>query len=237
MREQVQDGMLDRVFGYEIDHCHGLQLPLAPDAGNALLEPCRVPGQIEIDDAARHLKIEAGGAGVRRQEQPARRILPEAGNLGAAAQLRHVAGVPGAIEAHLRRQFPHQLQHPHPFGKHDNLALAVFEQLFQHAFQLFELGAYPAVGVENGRRIADHAHAGEILLKLLELLLGQRAALGDGGEPAGQILVVGVARGLLMRHRDKEALDRAAGQFLLHVALAPAQHDAAKAAVHLSRLR
>ena len=91
--------------------------------------------------------------------------------------------MPGALGAHLCRQFPHQIEHADPFREHDELALAVFEQLSQHAFQLFQLGTHPAVGVEDGRRVADHAHAGEILLETIELLLGQWTALGDGGQP------------------------------------------------------
>ena len=70
------------------------------------------------------------------------------------------------------------------------------------------------------------------MLKAVELLLGQGAALGNGGEPARQILVVGVALRLLLRHWHKKGLDRAAGEFLFDVALAPAQHDSGKAAMH-----
>jgi hypothetical protein len=90
---------------HDFDRCDRSRLPFAPDAADALLELRRIPGQVEIDDAIRRLKIESRRAGIRRKKRPAGRILPKADDLGAAAQLRHVAGVPGAVDAHLGRQF------------------------------------------------------------------------------------------------------------------------------------
>jgi hypothetical protein len=66
MRKQVEDGMLDRILGNEIDNCDNLHLPLTRDTGDALLEPSRVPGQIQIDNATCHLEVEAGRAGNER---------------------------------------------------------------------------------------------------------------------------------------------------------------------------
>ncbi len=182
--EKVQNLVLDRIFADEIDDRHRARLVLAPGACDALFELRRVPRQVDVHDRARDLQVEPDAAAVGGEEQPAGRVLLEADDLGAAALLRHRAGMPSHLHAQFRRQFPHQFQHPLPLGEHDDLAIRLFEQVAQDAFQLFELGAHAAGRIEDRRRVADHAHAGEQHLQAFELLRQQRAALrharGDG---------------------------------------------------------
>ena len=133
------------------------------------------------------MKIEASRSGVRREEHPTGWVVTETRDVGAALELGYIARMPGAIDAHLAYEFAHQLEHSHPFGENDDFACGLFQQLAQHAFELFQLGADTARGIENGRRVADHSHAGEILLQAVELFLRERAAFGDSGKPPGQM--------------------------------------------------
>jgi hypothetical protein len=54
---RVRQAMLDQTLSYEIDSRHCLRLPFAPNAADALFKLGRIPGQIEIDYAARHLNL------------------------------------------------------------------------------------------------------------------------------------------------------------------------------------
>ena len=177
--EQMHHAVLDRILADEIDDRHAARLVLAPGACDALLELGRVPRQVDVHDRARHLQIEADAAAVGRQEQPAGGVLLEAHDLGAPALLRHRARVPRRLDAHLARQLAHHLQHALPLGEHDHLAVRLLEQVAEHALQLLELRADAAGGIEDRRRVADHAHAGEQHLQPLELLRQQRPALRD----------------------------------------------------------
>ena len=103
---------------------------------------------------------------------------------------------------------PHEIEHFHPFGEDDDLARRLLEELRRIRLQLFELRADPALGIEDGRRVADHPHAGEILLQAIELLFRQRTALRYGGELARKIFIVAVALRLLFGHGDEERLLR-----------------------------
>ena len=107
--EQMQDAVLDRSFADEIDDGDRARLVLAPGAGDALLELRRIPRQIDIDDGARRLQVQPDAAAVGREEQPAGGVLLEAVDLGAAALLRHRAGMPRRFDAHLAGQLAHQL--------------------------------------------------------------------------------------------------------------------------------
>ena len=113
---------------------------------------------------------------VERNSRQAGSLL-EAVDLGAAALLRHRAGMPGRLDAHLGGELAHQLQHALPFGEDDDLAVRLLEQVAEDAFQLFELRAHAAGRIEDRRRVADHAHAGEQHLQPLEFLRGQRPPL------------------------------------------------------------
>ena len=126
--------------------------------------------------------------------------------------------MPGVIHAHFVGQFTNHRQHPHPFGKDDDLARGLFQQLGKHAFEFFKLGADTALGIENGRRVADHAHAGEILLHAVEFFLGQRAALGYGGKPLRQIFIIAIATRLFFDHGHEESLLRATRQLTFDIA-------------------
>ena len=105
----------------------------------------------------------------------------------------------------------------------------------QDALELLELGADAAGRIEDGRRVADHAHAGEQLLQTLEFGLRQRALLRLGDEPRRGCVIVLVAKLLLLGHRDEECLDGAARQLRLDVRLAPAQHQRTHALAQLGR--
>ena len=158
---------------------------LAPGTRDPLLQLGRVPRQIEVDHDARHLEIQAEAARIAGEEEAAERILLEAADLHPAPLLGHRAMMPGDVQVHLPRQLAHQLQHADPFREDDDLAVRLGDQVREHAFQLLELGADPAVGIEDVGRVAEHAHAGQPLLQAVELLAGQ-AAPPRHGQPAAR---------------------------------------------------
>ena len=98
------------------------------------------------------------------------------------------------------------------------------EQFGQHPLEFLELRADAAGGIEDERRVAQHPHACEQPLQPFELLLRQRPPLGDVDQTRGLPLELVVAQALLVGHADQVVRDGAAGQFGLHVALAPAEH-------------
>ena len=175
---------------------HGAGLMLAPGTRDALLQPGRVPRQVEVDHHACHLKVEAEAAGVAGEEQPAERILLETANLHPAPLLGHGAVVPNDIKIHLPRQLTYQLQHADPFRKDDDFAVRLGDQIREHAFQLLQLGTDPAIRDRVGR-VAEHAHAGQPLLQPVELLAGQASPPGDRQQSRRPRFVVLVAEALL----------------------------------------
>lgn len=60
--EGAEHGVLDGVFGDEVDDGDGAELAFAPGAGDALLELGRIPRQVAIDDDAGVLEIESHAA-------------------------------------------------------------------------------------------------------------------------------------------------------------------------------
>jgi len=70
--------VLDRVLRHKMSDLHGLPLPQAMDAANALLQNGGVPGLIDVDNRGGVLQIQADAASVRRQEYAAVRLLFEA---------------------------------------------------------------------------------------------------------------------------------------------------------------
>ena len=124
----------------QIDHRHRLGLVLAPGAGDALLEFGRIPRQVHVDHRRGDLQVEADTAGIGGKKQLAGGIVLEPPDFQPAAVLRYRAGMPGEFEAHLDRQFAHQLEHPFPLGEDDHLAPGLGQQLGEDVFQLVELG-------------------------------------------------------------------------------------------------
>ena len=182
-------------------------------------------GRSTFTTALADLQVQADAAAVGGEEQPAGRVLLEAVDLGAAALLRHRAGVPGRLHPHLGGELAHQLEHALPLREHDDLAVGLLQQIAEDAFQLLELGADAAGGIEDRRRVADHAHAGEQHHQLVELGRQQRPLLRLRDERAAGLLgVLLVAQPLLLDHRHEVVLDRAAGQLGLDVGLAAAEH-------------
>ena len=222
--QQPQHAMLDGVLAHQVDDGDRAGLMLAPGAGNALLQTGRVPGQVHVDDGIGHLKVEPHAAGFRRQEQPAFGVCAESADLGPALRLRHAAGVPGELDAGAGRVLAHQLQHPHPFGEDDDLALRIVEKVGQQPLDLLHLGTVPVLVAEDPGRVADHAHAGEELLEPVELVLGERSFRGERGEALHVEVVVLVGPGLGIGHRHEEGLDGPARKLALHVLLAPPEH-------------
>ena len=124
-----------------------------------------------------------------------------------------------------RRQLAYQLQHSLPLGEYNDLTVRFAEQIGQNTLKLFELGADAAARIENRRRIADHAHAGEQHLEAVELLRRERPPLGLGEQRGGLPAVVRVTQRLLFDHRHKIIFHRAARQLSFDVALAAAKHQ------------
>ena len=116
------------------------------------------------------------------------------------------------------------------------LRSGLFEQVAQNAFQLFELGAHAAGRIEDRRRVADHAHAGEQHLQAVEFLRRQRPPLRLREEAGGRLAVVRVAQRLLLDHRHEIGLHRAAREFGLDVGLAAAEHHRLQAAAQFAEV-
>ena len=129
--EEGDHPVLDGALGHQIDNTDGTRLVLAPGAGDALLQPGRVPGEVEVDHHVGRLEVEAHAAGVGGEKEAAGGILLEAADLVAAARKGHGAGVPGEAGPHLLELLAHQLEHPLPFGEDQDLGARLGEQLFQ----------------------------------------------------------------------------------------------------------
>ncbi len=74
LREEFVDAILDRVAIAEVGYPYvGVALPYALDTALALLQPCRIPGQVDMDEAAEALQIEPfrGGVGTEEDLDPA----------------------------------------------------------------------------------------------------------------------------------------------------------------------
>src|SRR6202022_2974049 len=87
-------------------------------------------------------------AAVGGQKQPASRILLESHDLGAPTLLRHRPRMPRRLHAHLGCELAHQLEHALPLGEHDDLAIRLFEEVAQNAFELLELRTDAAGRIE-----------------------------------------------------------------------------------------
>src|SRR5207244_10846428 len=122
--ERPHHPVLDRVLADEVDDVDAARLVLAPGPRDALLEPRRVPGQVEIDDDTRGLEVQAETARMGGEKQPAARVALEPAELLAPLRLRHRAGVPREAEIHLARQLTHALEHAPPLREDDCLLRA-----------------------------------------------------------------------------------------------------------------
>src|SRR5207245_4217654 len=66
--EDRQDALLDRAGEAEVEDLDGLGLPDAVQPADALLDPHRVPRQVEVDQAVAELEVEPLAADVGRQQ-------------------------------------------------------------------------------------------------------------------------------------------------------------------------
>ena len=231
--EEGDHPVLDGALAHQGEDADGARLVLAPGAGDALLQAGRVPREIEVDHHVGRLEVEPHASGVGGEEEPAGGILLEAADLVAAPRQRHGAGVPGEADPHLLDLLAHQVEHPLPFGEDQDLGIRLGEQLFQDLRELGQLGADPAVDVEDVRGVADHPHAGEPALELLEFLGQEGTAPGLGEELGDLALDFGVAGDLLAFQGDEELFVRAARELPLDVVLAAAQEDGREPPVEL----
>ena len=111
------------------------------------------------------------------------------------------------------------------------------EQVGEHALQLLELRADAAGRIEDRRRVADHAHAGEHTAAAGRTPPAAAAGAAPcASSRAALACVLLVAGALLFGHRHEIVLDRAAGQLALDVGLAPAQHHRRHAAAQLGEV-
>ncbi len=234
--EEGDHPVLEGVLGHQVEDADGARLVLAPGTGDALLQAGRVPGEVEVDHHVGRLEVEPHASGVGGEEEAAGGVLLEAADLVAPPRQRHGAGVPGEAGPHLLDRLAHQVEHPLPFGEDQDLGARLGEQPLQDLPQLGELGADPAVGIQDVGGVADHPHAGEPLLELLEFLGQQGTALGRVENLGDPPLVFGVAGDLLVFQRDEEVLVRAAGELPLDVLLAAAQQDGREPAVELAEV-
>ena len=160
--EGAEHGVLDGVFGDEVDDGDGAELAFAPRAGDALLELGGIPRQVTIDDDAGVLEIESHAARIGAEEEAAGGVVAEGKNLGAAALLRNRAGVPGEVDAEFFREVADELEHAGPLGEDDDFDIRVREEFVEDAGEFLELRAV-AGGVlfDEAGRVADHSHAVE----------------------------------------------------------------------------
>ena len=164
----------------------------APGAGDALFELRRVPGQVDVDHAARDLQVEPDAAAVGREEQAAGGILLEADDLGAAALLRHRAGVPGGLDADLRREFAHQSS----IRSHSENTMILRSGSSSRSSKMPSSSSSLGLTRQSGSRIAGVSQImrmqAEQHLQALEFLWRQRAALRRSRRAAARF-VLGVA--------------------------------------------
>ena len=105
------------------------------------------------------------------------------------------------------------------------LRSGIVHEVRKEALDLLHLGALVASSVQDVGRVADHAHAGEVPLEQLELLGGERAPGGHRREPPREELVAFVGLELGLGHGNEEGLRGPARKLVLHVLLAPPEHD------------
>src|SRR5205823_3952145 len=159
--------VLDRALADQVDDVDAARLVLAPCPCDTLLEPRRVPGQVEIDHDTRGLEVQAETARIGGEKQPAARVALEPADLLAPLRLRHRTGVPREAQVHLARQRTRQLEHALPFREDDRLPSAADVEVLENRLQLVDLRALAVLRGEDVRRVAAHPHAAEPALQLL----------------------------------------------------------------------
>ena len=147
--------------------------------------------------------------------------------------LRHRSGVPREIDAKFIKPLPHERQHSHPFREDQHLAVGFGQQILKNTFEFIELRAVPDLFVEDIGGVACHSHAGQKQLQTLELRLRERALLGLGGNPAGQLRIVVIAGKLLIGHADEVVVDRSPGEIILDIRLAAPEHHRAQTVLEM----
>ena len=125
----------------------------------------------------------------------------------------------------------HEFEHALPFRKDNDLTRFVLQEIGQNIFEFFQFRTDAAFGVENGGRIAQHAHTSQIHLQNLEFLRRQWALLSLRNKDRRFVVVIVISQLLLRLHAHKEVLHRAAGKLRFHVFLATPQHNVFQASV------
>src|SRR5690606_8875696 len=66
--QNLPNAMLDRVLQDEVDRAQHVRLPDTVDAADALFDPHRVPGHVEVHDDVAELEVQTLASSVRRDQ-------------------------------------------------------------------------------------------------------------------------------------------------------------------------
>ena len=218
--------MLDRTLCDEVHDKDVAALALAPGARNALLQLRRVPREVEVHHDARGLQVEPDAAGFGRKENAAVGIRPEPLELSAATVLPHASRMDGKADSRVAKPLLDQFEHPHPFGKHDDLASGIGrENVLKDTDRLVRFRGLAYLLVKYVAAVAEHSHARKVALKAVEFFLCQRTLLRLPTQPRHLHLELAIAGDLLVGQRDEIVLVRPPREFVLHHVLSPTQHN------------
>ena len=157
-------------------------LSLAPSAGDALLEFCGIPRQIDVDDETGVLEVEACAAGLGGEENPAVRVFFEGFDFLAPLDLSDAAGVPGKANFGFFQMLADEGEHADPFGKYDDLGIWIGEGGIENFYQFVEFWRDACFLIEDELGVTDHPHFCEQEHEDFVLFLAQRSLLSASEE-------------------------------------------------------
>ncbi len=144
--------LLVGVRGHHGDDLHRARLAEAVDAGDALFEHGRVPGDVQVDEHRPALQVEPDPAGIGGEEDLHRVVLAEAVDQLAAFGRGHPAVQAHAAQAQARDPGLGHLGHPLPLGEDHRLEPGLQADLAEDVGQLVELGRAHGSPCPPGRR-------------------------------------------------------------------------------------
>ena len=226
--ERRFDAALDARLRAKVRHRHAPCLSETMRARRSLIELSRVPREIEVDDVARDLKIEAHAARVRRQEHArvlrcAEVVEQRRPSLRRNATVQHRVANSERVEA-----FGGELQHLGPLREHEDLVRSLSRNFEDEGLELVELrrGSRRTLWIAKLERVAGLSCFDEQHHEAILLLLRERLAIGRGEQHGRFGAVVLFERALLRRERCVPRLLRQRRKLRQNFLLSTSQHDA-----------
>ena len=131
----------------------------------------------------------------------------------------------GDFVARVIQGLANSVQHPCPFRKNQNFVVGGQQEFVEHDQQLFAFGTALDVFVKYVGRIAEHAHRGQVALKLCDRLGVLEMVAGPPKRSPDTFLIGVVLLALVGGHGDPICFHRSRRQLIKHVHSAPSQHD------------